>query len=171
MNPFVKGLFAVNKVMFTISALLLTISTFVTFVNVIVRKFFIGMGGLTWAEELASYCCVLMLFIGVSYLELTNQHLSIGIVSSLVKNEKASKIVDQALRIFRGVLTLVLLSIVLRYGWIVLQNMYNTQMLTYAMLLPKLYFFIPMLAGFAMTVVIWVAILIFYRGKVIQYGS
>jgi|GEM_PF-4091783 len=171
MNPFVKSLFAVNKTMFLISTLLLGASVFITFFNVIVRKFFTFTGGLIWPEELATYCCVLMLFIGVSYLEFTNQHLSIGIIGSLVKNEKARDIVEQVLRIFRAAVTFVLLALVLRYGVVVLQNMYHTNMLTYAMYVPKIIYFIPMLFGFAMTIVVWVTILVFYKGKEVKYDS
>jgi len=170
MNTFVKGLYAVNKVMFLISAMLLAASIFVTFFNVIVRKFFHGLGGFTWAEEISAYACVLMLFIGVAYLEFTNQHLSIGILSSVIKNKKAQAIVDQATRIFRGAVTLFLLIIVIRSGLIVLRNMYTSNMLTYAMQLPKLYFFTPMLIGFVMVVVVWVTILVFYKGKEIKDG-
>lgn len=171
MNPFVKALFAVNRVMFLIAAMLLAASIFVAFFNVIVRKFFHGLGGFTWAEEMSSYACVLMLFIGVAFLELTNQHLSIGILSSLVKNEKALGIVNQATRVFRGAVTLLLLGIVVRSGFVVLQNMYRSQMLTYAMQVPKLYFFAPMLVGFVMVIVVWVSILVFYRGKEIKNGN
>jgi len=171
MKPFVRGIYAINKTMFLISTLLLGASVFITFFNVIVRKFFSFTGGLIWPEELATYCCVLMLFIGVSYLEFTNQHLSIGIIGSLIKNEKAHDIVEQVLRIFRAAVTFVLLAIVLRYGLIVLQNMYQTNMVTYAMLVPKIIYFIPMLFGFAMTIVVWITILIFYKGKEVNYDS
>jgi len=171
MNPFVKGLCAVNRVMFLVSTLLLTASVFAAFFNVIIRKFFTGIGGFAWAEEFATYCCVLMLYIGVAYLELTNQHLLIGILGPLIRNKKARMIADRATRILRGVLTIGLLGIVFRYGLIVLKNMYTNNMVTYAMGAPKLYFFVAMLVGFAMSIVIWVTILVFYKGKEIENGS
>ena len=71
---------------------------------------------------------------------------------------------------FRGAVTLLLLGIVVRSGFVVLQNMYRSQMLTYAMQVPKLYFFAPMLVGFVMVIVVWVSILVFYRGKEIKNG-
>ena len=169
MSKFVKGLYTVNRAMFFVATLLLTASTFVAAFNVITRKFFHGVAGFTWAEELATYCCVLMLFVGVAFLEFTNKHLTIGIMGPLIKNEKARAIVDQATRILRGIVTLGLLGIVLRYGVVVLGHMYTSNMTTWAMRLPKLYFFIPMLVGFAMVVVIWITILIVYKGKEINY--
>lgn len=171
MDRFLDGLNAVNRAMFTVSAFLLAASVFVSFFNAMVRRFFAGIGGFTWAEEFSAYCCVLMLFIGTAYLEMTNQHLRIGVIQFLVKNEKAFKIVDHATRILRGVLTVVLLGVVLRYGFVVLQHMYSTNMLTYAMGLPKLYFFMAMLVGFAMTIVIWVVMLVFFKGKEVERWS
>jgi TRAP-type C4-dicarboxylate transport system permease small subunit len=171
MNLFMRGLMVVNKAFFMVSIFFLCASTVLATLNAITRKFFIGFGGFTWAEELSTYCCVLMLFIGVAYLELTNKHLSIGILENLVRDEKKRAVLDPALRIFRGIVTLFLLGIVIRYGIIVLQNMAASNMITWALRVPKLWFFIPMLAGFAMVIVVWVSLLIFNKGKAVDYGT
>ena len=171
MNPFMKGLIAVNKVMFYIAIVFLGISASLATINAITRKFFPGLGGFTWAEELTTYFCVLMLFVGVAYLELTNKHLTIGVVGNLIKNEKTRATVNHILRIFRGAVTLFLLGLVVRYGFVVLKSMYTSNILTFALRWPRFIFFVPMVAGFIMVLIVWVAILIFYKGKEVDYGS
>ena len=171
MNLFMRGLVAVNRAFFLVAIFFLSASTIVATFNAIVRKFFPGIAGFTWAEELATYCCVLMLFIGSAYLELTNKHLMIVVLGALIRNEKIRAIVDHITRVLRGFVTIFLLGIVIRYGIIVLGNMYASNMTTFAMRVPKLYFFIPMLAGFIMTVIVWIAILIFKKGKEVEYGA
>ena len=170
MTPFLKGLDAVNRGFYFVSMMLLMASTILATLNAVTRKFFPGFGGFTWAEELCSYCCVLMLFIGCAYLELTNKHLMIGVVVTLIRNDKARAVVERVLRILRGAVTLFLLGIVVRYGFVVLQNMYTGNLVTYALRWPKLYFFIPMLVGFVMVLIVWASILVINKGKEIDYG-
>ena len=173
MNPFIKGLIAVNKAMFYVAIVFLGASASLATINAITRKFFPGLGGFTWAEEMSTYFCVLMLFVGVAYLELTNKHLTIGIVGNLVKNERAHEIVNHILRIFRAAVTLFLLGLVVRYGFVVLSSMYASNILTFALRWPRFIFFVPMVAGFIMVLVVWVSILVFYKGKEvdIDHGS
>ena len=170
MERYMKGLYAVNKVFFAVSIACLAASTILAAVNAIARKI-PGIGGFTWAEEMATYFCVLMLFIGVAYLELTNKQLTIGIIDNIVKNERARLILSQALRIFRGLLTIFLLSYVLRYGFVVVESLWQGQVLTFALRVPKVYFFIPMLLGFGMTILCWVSMLICNKGMGVDHGD
>jgi TRAP-type C4-dicarboxylate transport system permease small subunit len=171
MNLFMRGLIAVNKALFAVSMICLGAGTGLATLNAITRKFFPELGGFTWAEEMATYFCVLMLFTGVAYLELTNKHLTIGVIDSLIKNERIRSALNRILWIFRGVVTIVLLCIVLRYGFIVLQSLWAGRVLTFALRVPKVYFFIPMLVGFAIAVLVWLSILIVYKGKEIKFGA
>ena len=172
MNPFMRGLVIVNEVMFHIAMVFLGCSAGLATINAITRKFFPGIGGFTWAEEMSTYFCVLMLFIGVAYLELINKHLTIGVIDTLVRNnEKLRRILSHILRIFRAAVTLFLLGLVVRYGFVVLSSMYASQILTFALRWPRFIFFVPMVIGLIMVLVVWVSLLIFNKGKELNYGS
>ena len=171
MDLFMKGLVKVNRVFFAVSVFLLCGSTVIAIINAITRKFFPGLGGFTWAEELSAYLAALMLFIGVAYLELTDNHLSIGVIKSAMKEGPRKTSVLRIARVFRGILTLVILCIIIRYGFVVLINMVERGMVTYALRVTKAYFFVPMLIGFAMAVAVWAAMLIHSRGKETNYDG
>jgi len=157
METCMKVVKKVNEILIMISVVFLICSTVLTTINAILRKLF--SQGFPWAEELATYLVVMMVFLGLSWLENYDKNLCIGIIDTFI-GEKARK----ANRTLRGLVTIFIMVIMLRYGLVVMVNMYQSQMVTYALQVPKLYFFLTMIIGFFMIVVVWVALIVCKRG-------
>lgn len=161
METCLKVVKKINEVLIMISVIFLVSSTILATINAILRKGF--SQGFPWAEELSTYLIVMMVFLGLSHLELNDNNLCIGIIDNFIK-EKVRNII----RIIRGILTIFLMTIMLQYGLVVLKNMYISKMITYALCVPKLYFFISMIIAFFMIIIVWLALVICKKGGKIQ---
>jgi len=140
------------------AAILLGCSSLLAIINAICRKFFLI--SLPWAEELCTYMVVIAAFIAIPFLELKDGQLSIGLLSSLVKNQKFMKVVF----ILRGVLIMVISLIVIRFGIASTQAAMISNTLTYVLKWPKYIFFAIAVGSFILVLVSWLSIYLINKG-------
>lgn len=102
------GLFlkAIKKIEIYIGVILLAIMVFVLFINCITRYAF--NNPLVWAEEVAVYCFIWMVFIGVSVGFSQKRHLTMGLLSEKM-SVKSKKYFQIFIDIFIGVLLIFLI--------------------------------------------------------------
>ncbi|NLY71355.1 MAG: TRAP transporter small permease [Clostridiales bacterium] len=158
MNLCIRIIDKINNFLINISTVFLVLSCLLAVINALCRKFL--STGFPWAEELCTYLVVMMLFLSLPYLEQKHEHLSINILVSNIKNKVALKIV----RLFHGIWTLLIMIIMLRYAIIISINMYQTNIVTYVLRIPRVIFFSNVVIGFALIIVVWACVLI--RGGV-----
>lgn len=82
------------------------------------------------------YLIALMIFIAMGYLEYSDNHLTIDIFNTTVKNPVIKKIVLY----IRGIITLIFDGMLIRYGLIVTSAAYRYGSVTNEMQIPRFYF-------------------------------
>jgi len=144
--------------LFSVGSILLGTAATLAILNAVDRRIF--MIGFPWVEEFYTYCIVIGVFISIPLLELRDDHLSIGIIQTIVKNKKIIK----ALFIIRGLVTVTFLCTVVWYGLISIQSQINTGAVTFVLRWPKSTLYSVGVAGYAMSILSWLTIFIFNKG-------
>ena len=96
-------------------------------VNFVGRYFFDHT--FAWAEEGCTYACTLVVFLTFAYLETEDQQLCIDLVTSTVKN----KTVLLVLYILRGIVTLFITGILIKYGFASMLSAHKLGTVTYVL--------------------------------------
>jgi len=152
MDSFRKVSRSVTGLFFAVAAILLGFSAALAFFNAIGPGFFAF--NFSGSEELSTYAVVLAVFFSISYLELHDEQLSVNILGTVIRN----KAVEKVFFVVRGLLTIALLFIIVKYGIAAVQSAYSAQTETYALRWPKYIIFGIAVVGAAMGIFSWISI-------------
>lgn len=156
------GVIKFMNVLFTIAAILYGAGTLMAFINAFCRK--VLNVGIYWGEELATYLIVSAFFLTLSYLELHDGSLCIGLLTNIVKNKKVLK----ALYIIRGIIIILLCFLIVRYGFSTISAAISTKLVTFTLRWPKAVFYSIAVSGFILCIISWLTILILNKGEKVE---
>lgn len=114
-----------------------------------------------WAEELCTYIIVLVVFQTFAWLETEDQQLCIDLITSVVKNQK----VLLFLHVLRGILTLIITGLLVKYGWDSMMTAYRLGTSTYVLLIPRYIMYIFVLFGYVCVMLGWLSVLLLNKGR------
>lgn len=134
-------------------------AAFFACINVISRYGF--KHSITWAEELCTYVCTLVVFLAFAYLETEDQQLCIDLVTSTVKN----KTVLLVLYVLRGIVTLVITAILIRYGIASMLTAFNLGTVTYVLKIPRYAMYCVVIFGYICVMLGWLSVLLVNKGR------
>ena len=117
--------------------------------------------GFAFSDEACVYLIAVMVFIASGYLEFTDNHLTIDIFNSTVKNPVIKKIVLYV----RGIITMVFYGILIKYGFTVTQTAFKRQMVTNVIRMPKGIIYGAVTISLVLAVISWVVLLICRKGE------
>ena len=158
MQACVKSSRWVNKSLFLISAILIAIATGFAAFNAITR-FFLDLT-FNWAEELCTYCVVLMVYLAIPRLEFTGDQLCITAIDLWVKGEVGQRILNYV----RGLITGVTMVILGWNGVSVMLKAFKRHQITYILQLPKGVLYAIAMGSIFLAVLAWVIIMICNKG-------
>lgn len=147
-----------NHGLLFIGAVFGSVGVLLTTVNAICRKF--ANFTFPWAEELCTYMIVMAVFLIIPYLELSDGHLSVGIIESVIPN----KVFNKILFIFKGILILVIFVLIVRYGYAATVNAHISNTMTYVLKWPRSIFFGVAVVSFVLSIISWLSIFILNKG-------
>jgi TRAP-type C4-dicarboxylate transport system permease small subunit len=116
------------------------------------------------AEELCTYLVVIGTFMVFPALELSDTQLTIGVLSSVIKNRTFHKV----LFIIRGLVVMVISGVIVKFGIASTQAAHAANTMTYVLKWPKADLFAVAVACFVLMIVAWVAIFLFNKGDKIE---
>lgn len=148
-----------NRIMLGVCGVFIAAATLLAAVNAILR-FTIG-AGFAFSDELCVYLIATMVFVAMGYLEFTDNHLTIDIFNSTVKNPIVKKIVLY----IRGLVTIIFDGVLIYYGIKVTRTAILRETVTNVMHLPR--YIIYGIVTFSMIVALlsWIVILICRKGE------
>lgn len=158
MRVCVKGMHYVTQALFAVSAVLIAAATGFAAFNAITR-FFLDLT-FNWAEELCTYCVVLMVYLVIARLEFTGDQLCITAIDLWVKNATAQRVLNY----IRGILTGAALTILGWHGISVMLKAFKRHQVTYILRLPKGILYAVALGCLAITVLVWLVLMICNKG-------
>lgn len=115
----------------------------------------------SWAEELCTFVCTLIVFLTFAYLETEDQQLCIDLVTSMVKNQKILLV----LYILRGIVTLVITALLVKYGIDSTLSAFDLGTRTYVMKLPRFVMYGVAVFGYACVMLGWLSVLLMNKGR------
>ena len=128
-------------------------------VNFVGRYFFDHT--FAWAEEMCTYVCTLVVFLTFAYLETEDQQLCIDLVTSTVKN----KTVLLVLYILRGIVTMIITGILIKFGFASMLSAYTLGTVTYVLHLPRYIMYCVVLFGYVCVMLGWLSVLLVNKGR------
>ena len=158
MHGIVVGSRWVRRVLFSISAILIAVATGFAAFNAIVRFFGVSFN---WAEELCTYCVVMMVYLCLPHLEGTGDQLCITAIDLWVKGKTGQRILNY----IRGILTGGALVILGWYGLDVMKKAFKRAQVTYILQLPKGILYAVAAACILIAVLVWLILMICNKGE------
>lgn len=141
------------------AGLMVLIAAVMACANFISRYFF--HHSFSWAEEACTYMCTLVVFLAFAYLETEDQQLCIDLLTSTLKN----KTVLLILYILRGIVTLLVTGILIKYGFASMLTAHKLGTVTYVLHLPRYVLYCVVLFGYACVMLGWLSVLLFNKGR------
>ena len=114
-----------------------------------------------WAEELCTYICTLVVFLTFAWLETEDQQLCIDLITSTVKNQRVLLI----LYVFRGLVTLLITGLLIRYGVSATLTAFQLGTSTYVLKIPRFAMYCVVLFGYLCVMLGWLSVLFLNRGR------
>ena len=127
--------------------------------NFVSRYFF--SHSFSWAEELCTYICTLVVFLTFAWLETEDQQLCIDLVTSTVKNQKVLLV----LYILRGIVTLVITALLIRYGISATLTAFQLGTSTYVLKIPRFAMYCVVIFGYICVMLGWLSVLLLNKGR------
>ncbi len=155
----IQGQKTVYNAMAKISGYAMLCAAVFACINVICRYIF--NHSFNWAEEICTYVVVLCVFITFAWLETEDQQLCIDIVTSSVKNKKTLLV----LYILRGIVTLVIISILIYFGWSSMLTAQKLGTATYVLKIPRYIMYAIVLVGYVCVWLGWLSVLLLNKGR------
>ena len=143
-----------NHIALTICGIFIALAGVLASVNAILR--FTRGTGFAFSDEM----CV-MIFIAMGYLEYSDNHLTIDIFNTTVKNPVIKKIVLY----IRGIITLIFDGMLIRYGLIVTSAAYRYGSVTNVMQIPRFYIYGIVTASMILAFASWIVLLVCRKGE------
>lgn len=159
MQTVVKASGWVCKVLFVISAILIAVATGFAAFNSLTR-FCLDLT-FNWAEELCTYCVVLMVYLAMPMLEHTGDQLCITAIDLWVKGSVGQRILNY----IRGVITSVAMVILGYNGISVMLKAFKRNQVTYILQIPKGYLYAIAMGCILISVLVWLVIMICNKGE------
>ena len=141
-----------------IAATALTTMTFAAVMNVITRYVF--KHPFTWAEELYTYCVVMMVYLALAHLEGSGDQLCITAIDMWVKGKTGQRILNY----IRGILTSAALVILGWHGIDVMLKAFKRSQVTYILHMPKGILYAVAMGSLFISVLVWVVLMICNKG-------
>lgn len=149
----------INHVMLWICGVFAAFAALLAAVNAILR--FTKGSGFAASDEICVQLVALLVFIGMSYLEYTDNHLTIDIFNTYVKNQVIKKIVLYV----RGIITIIFDCILIKYGITVTQTAAQRGIVTNVLHFPRSIIYGIVTASMIAAVASWVVILVCRKGE------
>lgn len=134
------------------------ISVFIQVVNTICRKWF-GFA-ILWCDEITQYVAIEACFLATPYLLMHNKELSVGLLSSIIKNERILK----AIRLVFLLVEAFLFVLFAHYSLVVATSLKKSGMLLNTVHFPKYILYYIASASFALDIVSLISAPIFNKG-------
>lgn len=148
----------VCRILFVISAALIAVATGFAAFNALTR-FFLDLT-FNWAEELCTYCVVLMVYLAIPGLEHTGDQLCITAIDLWVKGSLGQRILNYV----RGLITGAAMVILGWNGYSVMLKAFKRNQVTYILQLPKGALYAIAMGCMAIAVLVWLVIMICNKG-------
>lgn len=148
----------VCKALFVLSAILIAGATGFAAFNAITRFFF--KLTFNWAEELCTYCVVMMVYLAIPMLEHTGDQLCITAIDLWVKGSLGQRILNYV----RGIITGGAMVIMGYHGFDVMLKAFKRSQVTYILQLPKGALYAIAVGCLALAVLVWLVIMICNKG-------
>lgn len=129
----------------TISGIVLVIMTVIIVADVFMRNLF-GLG-ITWGQELARTCTIIIAAMGMSYGAGAEKHIKVDILETFIPRA------TPFFHIFADVVTLIFCAFIGYHGISKLQDVYRLGTLTPVMQIPQFYIYLMMEIGLVLGVV------------------
>lgn len=149
----------VCRILFLISAILIAVATGFAAFNALTR-FFLDLT-FNWAEELCTYCVVLMVYLAIPILEHTGDQLCITAIDMWVKGSLGQRILNYV----RGLITGAAMVILGWHGVDVMLKAFKRSQVTYILQLPKGILYAIAMGCIAIAVLVWLIIMICNKGE------
>lgn len=148
-----------NQIMLGICGVFVAVASFLASINAILR--FTKGAGFAFSDEMCTYLIALMVFLAMGYLEYTDNHLTIDIFNSSVKNPVIRKVVLYC----RGIVTMVFDGMLIYYGITVTKTAYIRETVTNVMQIPRCYIYGIVTASMIVAFATWVVLLVCRKGE------
>jgi TRAP-type C4-dicarboxylate transport system permease small subunit len=148
-----------NRALMGICGVFIALAATLASINAILR--FTRGAGFSFSDEICVYTIALLVFIAFGYLDLTDGHLTIDVVSVIVKNATAKKI----MLYLRGCFTLIFEGMLVYYGIRVTKIAYARLTVTNVMHVPRFYIYGIVTAALAISFLSWLVILLCRKGE------
>lgn len=158
MQVIVKATGYVRRFLMAVSAICIAVSTVFATINAIAR---FTVSGFSWAEELCTYCIVLMVYLALPHLEGTGDQLCITAIDLWVKGKTGQRILNY----IRGIITSVTMAVLGYYGLQVMLKAFKRSQVTFVLQLPKGVLYGIAAACIAITLIIWLVLMICNKGE------
>ena len=147
------------KALFVVSAILIAVATGFAAFNSLTR-FFLSVT-FNWAEELCTYCVVMMVYLAIPILEHTGDQLCITAIDLWVKGSLGQRILNY----IRGLITGAAMVFLGWHGITVMLKAFKRHQITYILQLPKGVLYAIVLVCIAVTILAWLIIMICNKGE------
>ena len=147
------------RTMARIAGFIVLLASILACINVVSRYGF--NHSLTWAEEACTYACTLSVFLVFAWLETEDQQLCIDLLTSSVKNEKVLLI----LHILRGVVTLVVTGLLIKYGLASAATAYSLGTVSYVLKIPRFVMYCMVIFGYICVMLGWLSVILLNKGR------
>lgn len=148
-----------NHIALGICGVFIAVAGVLASINAILR--FTRGAGFGFSDEMCVYLIALMIFIGMGYLEYTDNHLTIDIFNTTVKNPTVKKVVVY----IRGIITLIFDGMLIRYGIVVTSAAHKYGSVTNVMQIPRFYIYGIVTASMILAFASWIVLLICRKGE------
>jgi len=152
----------INSSLVSVSALFLAVSVTFSTLNALGRYFF--NFHYPWADEFNSFLIVFAVFLTQGWLERRDDQLTIGVLENVVKN----RLVLRAVFVLRGIVTMAIFGIFVRYGIFMVENAYASQVVTFMLQIPRYILYAITTAIFCWIIVVWLSMILSNKGAKLE---
>jgi TRAP-type C4-dicarboxylate transport system permease small subunit len=148
----------INNSLVAISGLFLAVSVTFCTINALGRYLFNFY--FPWADEFNIFLIVFLVFLTQPWLETRDDQLKIGVLDNMVKNGTVLRVIY----VIRGIVTMAIFGVLVRYGVHVVENTYASKVVTYMLQIPRYTLYAATTAIFCWIILVWLAIIFLNKG-------
>ncbi|HEY8529359.1 MAG TPA: TRAP transporter small permease subunit [Paenibacillaceae bacterium] len=148
----------INNSLVAISGLFLAVSVTFCTINALGRYLFNFY--FPWADEFNIFLIVFLVFLTQPWLETRDDQLKIGVLDNMVKNGTVLRVIY----VIRGIVTMAIFGVLVRYGVFVVENTYASKVVTYMLQIPRYTLYAATTAIFCWIILVWLAMIFLNKG-------
>ena len=148
----------INNSLVAISGLFLAVSVTLCTINTLGRYLFNFY--FPWADEFNIFLIVFLVFLTQPWLETRDDQLKIGVLDNMVKNGTVLRVIY----VIRGIVTMAIFGVLVRYGVFVVENTYASKVVTYMLQIPRYTLYAATTAIFCWIILVWLAMIFLNKG-------